>query len=65
MFLGFSCGSVGKECACNVGDLVLIPALGRYPGEGSGWLSTPVFGPGEFHELIDHRLTELCLINFN
>ena len=26
---GFPCGSVGKESACNAGDLGLIPGLGR------------------------------------
>ena len=26
---GFACGSAGKESACNVGDLGLIPGLGR------------------------------------
>ena len=26
--------SIGKESACNVGDLGLIPGLGRSPGEG-------------------------------
>ena len=31
---GFPDGSGGKESACNVGDLGLIPALGRSPGEG-------------------------------
>ena len=35
--LGFSCGSAGKEPACNVGDLGLIPGLGRSPGEGKGY----------------------------
>ena len=30
-------GSVGKESACNVGDLDLIPRLGRSPGEGNGY----------------------------
>ena len=34
VFLGFPCGSAGKESACNVGELGLIPALGRSPGEG-------------------------------
>ena len=34
VFLGFLCGSVGKESVCNVGDLGLIPGLGRSPGEG-------------------------------
>ena len=33
-FLGFSGGSVGKESACNVGDLGSIPGLGRSPGGG-------------------------------
>ena len=30
-------GSDGKESACNVGDLDLIPGLGRSPGEGKGY----------------------------
>ena len=29
-------GSVGKESACNAGDLGSIPGLGRSPGEGNG-----------------------------
>ena len=29
-------GSAGKEPACNVGDLGLIPGLGSSPGEGKG-----------------------------
>ena len=29
-----SCGSAGKESACNARDLGLIPGLGRSPGEG-------------------------------
>ena len=32
---GFPGGSVGKESACNAGDLGLIPGLGRSPGEGN------------------------------
>ena len=32
----FPCGSVGKETTCNVGDLGLIPGLGRSLGEGKG-----------------------------
>ena len=31
---GFAGGSAGKESACNVGDLGLIPGLGISPGEG-------------------------------
>ena len=34
---GFHSGSDGKESACNVGDLDLIPGLGRSPGEGHAW----------------------------
>ena len=37
VFLGFPCDSAGKESACNVGDLGLIPGLGRPPGEGNGY----------------------------
>ena len=33
----FSCGSVGKESACNVGDLGSNPGLGRSPGEWKGY----------------------------
>ena len=47
---GFPCGSAGKESTCNVGDLGLIPGLGRSPGEGKGLL-TPVSWPAEFHGL--------------
>ena len=35
--LGFPCSSAGKESACNVGDLVSIPELGRSLGEGKGF----------------------------
>ena len=37
VFLGFPFGSAGKESTCNVGDLGLIPGLGRSPGEGVGY----------------------------
>ena len=37
VFLGFPGGSAGKESTCNVGDLGLIPGLGRSPGEGKGY----------------------------
>ena len=57
VFLGFPCGSAGKESACNVGDLGLIPELGKSPGEGKGyplqysglensmWNSIPLYSP--------------------
>ena len=37
IFLGFLCGSAGKESACNAGDLGSIPGLGRSPGEVKGY----------------------------
>ena len=51
---------LGKESACNAGDLGSIPGLGRSPGEGKGYpfqyfqdsrIPTPVFWPREFHGL--------------
>ena len=35
--LGFPCGSASKESAYNVGDLDLIPGVGRSPGQGNGY----------------------------
>ena len=35
-FLGFPCGSAGKESACSAGHLGWIPGLGRPPGGGHG-----------------------------
>ena len=62
VFLGFPCGSTGKELACNVGDLGSIPMLGRSPGEVRQPVPVVVFfdsykyhcvsnslWPGEFH----------------
>ena len=36
LVLVFLVGSAGRESACNVGYLGLIPGLGRCPGEGNG-----------------------------
>ena len=33
--MGFLGGSVGKESACNAGDLGLIPGSGRFLGKGN------------------------------
>ena len=35
--LGFPVSSVGKEYGYKVEDLGLIPALGRFPGEGKSY----------------------------
>ena len=51
VFLGFPCGSAGKESPRNVGDLGLIPGLERSLGEGTQFFWTLVFWPGEFHGL--------------
>ena len=37
VFLGFPCGSAGKESACNAGHLGFIPGLEISPGEGKGY----------------------------
>ena len=37
---GFACGSAGKESACNVGDLGLIPGLGRSLEKGKATYSS-------------------------
>ena len=37
VFSGFLGGSDGKESACNVGDLGLIPGLERFPGKENSY----------------------------
>ena len=36
VYMSFPHSSVGKESACNAGDLDSIPESGRSPGEGNG-----------------------------
>ena len=50
MIPNLPCGSASKESACNMGDLGLIPGLGRFPWRRAQ-LPTTVFWPGEFHGL--------------
>ena len=38
ILVGFPGGSDGKESACDVEDLSLIPGSGRSSGEGNGYL---------------------------
>ena len=61
--MGFPGGSDGKESACNVGDLGLIPGLGRFPGEGNDYplqysgLENPRDGePGGLPSMGSHRV---------
>ena len=37
LYLGFPCGSAGKESTHNAGDLGSIPRVGRSPGEGKSY----------------------------
>ena len=68
VFLGFPCGSAGKESACNVGDLGSIPGLGRYPGEGKGYplqysgLENSMDSPWDHKELDMSERLSLSLI---
>ena len=56
VFLGFPCGSDGKESTCNVEDLGSIPGLGRSLGEGKDY---PVQYSGlEISMDIVHGVTE-------
>ena len=41
LWMGFPCGSDGKESTCYVGDLGSVPGLGRSPGEGNDRLGAP------------------------
>ena len=54
VFLGFPCGSGGKESACNAGDLGSRPGFDPWVGKiprRRDRLPTPVLWPGEFHGL--------------
>ena len=51
VFLGFPCGSVGKESACNVGDWGSIPGLGRSPFFIIVILTNYIFDPHKEHVL--------------
>ena len=56
-FLGFPCGSAGKESTCNMGDLGLIPGLGRSPGERKGY-PLKFSGLENFMDCIVHGVTK-------
>ena len=55
--VGFPCGSAGKESACNVGDLGLIPGLGKSPGEGKGY-PLQYSGPENFMDCMVHEVAK-------
>ena len=57
VFLGFPCGSAGKESARSAGDLGLIPGLGSYPREGKGYL-LQCSGMGNSMECIGHGVAK-------
>ena len=72
VFGGFPGGSDGKESACNVGDLGLIPGLGRSHGEGNGYplqyscLENPwTEEPGRLQSIMEsHGLHSSALASF-
>ena len=55
--MGFPHSSVGKESACNAGDLDLIPGLGRSSGDGKGY-PFQYSGLENTMECIVHRVTK-------
>ena len=55
--MGFPCGSAGKESICNVGDLGLIPGLGRSLGEEKGYL-LQYSGLENYTDCIVHEVTK-------
>ena len=57
-FLMFPGGLAGKESTCNVGDLGLIPALGRFSGEGKCY-QLQNSGLENTMDCIVHGITEL------
>ena len=66
VFLGFSCGSAGKESTCNAGDLGSIPGLGRSPGEGKSY-PFQYSGLENSMDCIVHEIAKswTCLSDFN
>ena len=66
VFLGFRCGSTGKESGCDAGDLHSVSGLGRSPGEGKGY---PVQRSGleNSTDCIDHGVakSQTQLSNFH
>ena len=57
VFLAFPCRSAGKESACNARDLGLIPGLGQFPGERTGY-SLQYSGPENSMDCIVHGITK-------
>ena len=55
--MGFPCGSAGKEFTCSVGDLGLIPGLGRFLGERKGY-PLQYSGLDNFVDCIDQGVTK-------
>ena len=56
--MSFPGGSAGKESACNVGDLGLIPGLERSLGEGKGYPLQYSGGLGNPMDYIGHAVTK-------
>ena len=55
--MGFPCVSAGKNSACDAGDLVLNPGLGRSLGKGNG-CSLQYSGLENFMDCIVHGVAK-------
>ena len=67
MFLGFPCGSAGKESTCNARDLDSTPGLGRSSAEGKGYpvqYSGPENSMGYIVHGVEKRRTRLSDFHF-
>ena len=62
VFLGFPCGSAGKESTHNVGDLGSIHGLERSPGEGKSY-PLQYSGPENSKDCIVHGVAKSWTLN--
>ena len=60
---GFPSGSDGKESACNVEDMGLIPGLGRSSGGGLNRWNTEDFGESK-NIMYDTAMMDTCHYTF-
>ena len=75
VFLGFPCGSAGKESICNAGDMSSIHGLGRSPGEGKAYplqcsglensMDCTVYGVAKSRTELSNFLSHICFVTMN
>ena len=59
VYMGFPCGSVGKESACNAGGLGSSSGLGQSPEEGKGY-PFQYSGLENSMDCVVHAVTKSC-----